>query len=150
MEKVNSVLDKSTHKETWELYNQECEKLKSDLACHSSELHFLQELLDRYFEEIVHNENLDEVRESLMRFQDLCYNCGRLKKRLKDHQGHLIDIIKGSTDYDPSMLLQEQSWIVKCKSSLMKDFKTVKKEILNIANTVIQINKDTNDIVFLH
>lgn len=148
MKKVTSTSDILNLKETWQKFNQECDKLRSELACYNKDLRFLQQLLDRYFDEIVQNENLDEIRESLIRFQDLCYNCGRLKKRVKDQQNKLIEMINGSPGHDPSTIKKEQSWIEKRKASLMKDFKVVKNEILIIADNVIQINKDNNDLVF--
>ena len=148
MEKVKSNPDKLNPIGTYQKYIQECENLKSELALNNKELSFLQQLLGRYFDEIVHTENLNGVRESLMRFQDLCYNCGRLKKRVEDQHQTLVDIINGALDYDPISVQKEQTWIEKCKSSLIKDCKTVKKEILNIANEVIQLNKDNNDLVF--
>ena len=95
MEKVSATSDILYSVDSLQTYILECEKLKSDIALKTKDIRFLQQLLDRYFDEIVQNENLDEIRESLMRFQDLCYNCSRLKKRIKDHQRQLVGILKG-------------------------------------------------------
>ncbi|EAR01747.1 hypothetical protein [Maribacter sp. HTCC2170] len=125
-----------------------CEDLKTELMFYSKDLRFLQQLLDRYFDEMVQNENLDEMRESLMRFQDLCYNCDRLKKRVKDQQKRLIDLMKGEKSLSHEALLLEQSSIEKSKTSLMGDFKMVKKEILTIADHVLQVKKDNESFSY--
>lgn len=133
---------------TWNTYLIECEQLKSELQAQTKDIRFLQRLLDRYFDEIVHNGNLDEVRESLMRFQDICYTSGHLKKRLKDHQKRLGGIIKGASDYDPRAIYKEQSWIKRNIASLITDFVAVEKEILIIADGVIQAGKDNRNVLY--
>ncbi|MBD1261041.1 hypothetical protein HZY62_10615 [Maribacter polysiphoniae] len=148
MGKLISSLDILNTRGTWNTYLKECEQLKSKLEVQTKDIRFLQQLLDRYFDEIVQNENLDEVRESLMRFQDLCYTCGRLKKRLKDHQNRLGGIIKGASDYDPRAIYKEQSWIKKNITSLITDFVAVEKEILIIADGVIQVGKDNRNVLY--
>ena len=132
----------------WHTYYTNCEKVKSDLALYSKDLRFLQQLLDRYFDEMVKNEHLDEIRESIIRFQDLCYDCGRLKKRVKDQQSHLLDIIKGASSYNNDTILKEQSSIENINVLLVKDFKMVKKEMLIIAEHVLQ-EKEGNES-FVH
>jgi hypothetical protein len=131
----------------WQNHYTKCENIKSDLAFCSKDLLFLQQLLDRYFDEMVKNEHLDEIRESLIRFQDLCYDCDRLKKRVKDQQSHLIDIIKGTSSHDHNAILIEQSGIENLNALLVKELKMVKKEILLIAENVLQENKDDESIV---
>ena len=143
-EQTSDILDKPIE---WQTYYLKCEKIKSDLADCSKDLRFLQQLLDRYFNEMVKFENLDEMRESLMRFQDLCYNCDRLKKRVKDQQSRILDIIKRTTKNDPSVSLKEQSAIEKLKSIFMKDFKMVKKEMLAIAEHAVQGTKENEGLV---
>ncbi len=148
MEKTAFTSDIYNSPSNWQTYYTQCEKVKSDLVIYSKDLRFLQQLLDRYFDELVKNENLDEMRESLMRFQDLCYDCDRLKKRVKDQQRHLLDTIKGTSAYDPNTILQEQSGIENRKSTLMKEFKTVKKEMFALADQVIQANKDNENLTY--
>ncbi|PIF00113.1 MAG: hypothetical protein CR994_07965 [Maribacter sp.] len=141
MGKLVSSLDILNTGDTWKTYLQECEQLKSELAVQTKDIRFLQQLLNRYLDKIIQNGNLDEVRESLMRFQDVCYDCGSFKKRLKDHQNRLADIIKGKSGYDPDSVHEEQSWIKKNIKLLIEDVVSVEKEILIIANDVIQSEK---------
>ena len=141
---TSNALNKPTD---WQNHYLRCEKVKSDLVFYSKDLHFLQQLLDKYFDEMVKNEHLDEIRESLIRFQDLCYDCDRLKKRVKDQQSHLIEIIKGTSSHDHNAILIEQSGIENLNALLVKELKMVKKEILLIAENVLQENKDDESIV---
>jgi len=141
---VSDILNKPTD---WKNHYLKCEKIKSDLACYSKDLRFLQQLLDRYFDELVKNENLDEMRESIIEFQDLCYNFDGLKKRVKDQQSHLIDIIKTASSHDHDAILKEQSSIEKCNAQFVKDFKMVKKEMLIIAEHVLQEKRNSESLV---
>lgn len=124
-----------------------CEKVKSDLVFYSKDLHFLQQLLNKYFDEMVKNEHLDEIRESLIRFQDLCYDCDCLKKRVKDQQSHLIDVIKAASSHDHNAILIEQSGIENRNALLMKELKMVKKEMFAIAEDSLQDKKDNESFV---
>ncbi|MCP4977784.1 MAG: hypothetical protein GY931_16665 [Maribacter sp.] len=143
---TSDILNKPTD---WQTYYLQCEKVKSDLVIYSKDLRFLQQLLNRYFDEMVKNGNLDEMRESLMRFQDLCYDCDRLKKRVKDQQSRLLDTIKGASSSDPDSILKEQSSIENRKSTLLKEFKMVKKEMYALADHVIQANKENENLTYL-
>lgn len=132
----------------WQAYYKECEIVKSELMIYSKDLRFLQQLLDRYFDKMIEIENLDEMRESLMLFQDVCYNCGRLKKKVKDQQKSLIEVIKGSNVYDQNTILDNQRAIKTSKLALMDDFKMVKKEMYLIANHIIKVKKDNENLSF--
>lgn len=141
---TSNVLNKPTD---WQNHYLQCENIKSDLAFYSKDLRFLQQLLDRYFDEMVKIEHLDEMRESILRFQDLCYYCDRLKKRVKDQQTRLIDIIKAVASHDHNAVLKEQSSIENGNVLLVKDFKMVKKEMLILAEHVLQENEDNDSFV---
>jgi hypothetical protein len=141
---TSDILNKTTD---WQNHYLKCEKIKSDLAFYSKDLLFLQQLVDQYFDEMVKNEHLDEIRESLIRFQDLCYDCDCLKKRVKDQQSHLIDIIKGASSHDYNTILKEQSSIENGNVVLMKELKMVKKEMFLISEHVLQEKKDNESFV---
>ncbi len=141
---TSDILNKTTD---WQNHYLKCEKIKSDLAFYSKDLLFLQQLVDQYFDEMVKNEHLDEIRESLIRFQDLCYDCDCLKKRVKDQQSHLIDIIKGASSHDYKTILKEQSSIENGNVVLMKELKMVKKEMFLISEHVLQEKKDNESFV---
>lgn len=143
-EQTSDILDKPIE---WQTYYLKCEKIKSDLVVNTKDLRFLQQLLDRYFDEMIKIENLDEMRESLMRFQDLCYNCDRLKKRVKDQQSRILDIMKRTTKNALNVCIEEQSTIEKLVSVFMKDFKMVKKEMLAIAEHAVQGTKENEGLV---
>jgi len=141
---TSDILNKPTD---WQNHYLKCEKVKSDLVFYSKDLRFLQQLLDKYFDEMVKNEHLDEIRESLIRFQDFCYDCDRLKKRVKDQQSHLIDIIKGVSSHDHNAILVEQSGIENSNVLLVKELKMVKKELLLITENVLEDKKDNESFV---
>ncbi len=126
----------------WKNHYLKCENAKSDLMFYAGDLQFLQNLLDTHFEEMVKNGNLDEMRESLIRFQDLCYNYGRLKKRIKDQLRNLISIINGSIKSNLDVLINEQTEIEKKTALLTTNFKLVEKEILSIADHSLGVKKE--------
>ncbi len=137
MRKTAYTSENSDRLVDWKAYYLKCENAKSNLVFYAGDLQFLQKLLDTHFEEMVKNGNLDEMRESLIRFQDLCYNYGRLKKRVKDQQGNLISIIEGSLKINSDILINEQTEIENKMALLTTDFKLVEKEILSIADHLL-------------
>ncbi|NNK18578.1 MAG: hypothetical protein HKP49_05445 [Maribacter sp.] len=134
----SGILGKPTN---WQNHYLKCEEIKSELVLYTKDLRFLQQLLDRYFNEMVKNEPLDEIRESLMRFQDICYNCDRLMKRVKDQQSNLINLMKSTSDQGHDTLLKEQMNIENRSTLLNKNFKIVKKEMFTIADHVLETKK---------
>ncbi|MGB5498980.1 MAG: hypothetical protein WBM77_08640 [Maribacter sp.] len=147
MEKTQHTSDILNKPTEWKNHYLKCEKVKSDLACYSKDLRFLQQLLDRYFDELVKNENLDEMRESIIKFQDLCFDFDSLKKKVKDQQTHLIDIIKVASRHDHDAILKEQSCIENRNLQLGKDFKIVKKEMLLLTEHMLQKVRDNEHFV---
>lgn len=132
----------------WQAYYKECENVKSELMVCSKDLRFLQQLLDRYFDKMVQIGNLDEMRESLMLFQDVCYNCDCLKKKVEDQQKSLIGIIKGSPVYNQNTILDTQRNLKAKKSSFLSDFNIVKKEMYLIADHMIKVKKDNGNLSY--
>ena len=148
MEKTVSHSEILSNPTNWQTHYLKCEEIKSELAFYTKDLRFLQQLLNRYFNEMVKNEPLDEIRESLMRFQDLCYNCDRLMKRVKDQQSHLINLMKGISNQAHDTLLKEQFSIEKRSTLLTKNFNIVKKEMFTIADHVLESKKDSENSTY--
>jgi len=144
MENANSPTDAFNKPIDWQDYYSKCADIKSDLAFYTDDIRFLQQLLDKYFQEMAKTENLDEIREILMRFQDLCFIHGQLKKRLKDQQHNLVGIIKGAPEVSPDKLISEQSIIKKQFVLFEVGFKTVKKEMLTMADDVLEVRKEND------
>lgn len=142
MRKAAYTSENSERLVNWKTYYLKCENVKSDLVFYAGDLQFLQKLLDRHFEEMVKNGNLDEMRESLIRFQDLCYNYGRLKKRVEDQLGNLINMTKGTLKINPDILINEQIEIENKMAQLTRDFRIVEKEMLSIADHLLEIKKE--------
>lgn len=142
MRKAVYTSENSERLVNWKTYYLKCENVKSDLAFYAGDLKFLQKLLDTHFEEMVKNRNLDEMRESLIRFQDLCYNYGCLKKRVKDQLGNLISMTKNTLKINPDILINEQIEIEKKMAQLTRDFRIVEKEMLSIADHLLEIKKE--------
>jgi hypothetical protein len=139
MRKAVYTSEKSGRLINWKAYYLECENAKSNLVFYAGDLQFLRNLLDTHFEEMAKNGNLDEMRESLIRFQDLCYNYDHLKKRVKDQQSNLIN---GSLKINPDMLILEQTEIENKMVQLTKDFRIVEKEMLSIADHLLGIKNE--------
>jgi hypothetical protein len=112
------------------------------LVFYAEDLQFLQNPLDTNFEEMMKNGNLDEMRESLIRFQDLCYDYSHLKKRVEDQQGNLMALIKDSLKINPDILIHEQIEIERKMVQLTTDLKLVEKEILSFADQLLGIKKE--------
>jgi hypothetical protein len=85
------------------------------------------------------------MRESLMHFQDVCYNCDKLKKRVKEQQTHILNMIKGVPQATMENLIVEQSEIEEKLGMLRMNFKMVKKEMYTIAGHVLEVEKATKN-----
>lgn len=114
----------------------------SDLSFYADDLKFLNHLQERYFEEMVAHENLDEIREEVIRFENLRYSCKKLIGAIKLHQRQLSSYIQAEENETKQRFEHEhQKLDVKIKTFVLT-FKKTKKEIFSIADTVLERRKE--------
>ncbi|MGB5666686.1 MAG: hypothetical protein WBM53_07550 [Maribacter sp.] len=116
-----------------------CKDIETNLLFYKDDLQSLKNILDTNFDDLVKNENLDELRESLMALQDLSYDNTRLLKQVKILKTKLLDTINGSSNNNVSELLNETSKLEKKRKKFISNYKIIKKELFGIVDDVLQI-----------
>ena len=119
----------------------EVEKWISKLLFYTDELKFLQNLLDRYFTEILEHENLDEMRESMMRLQDLKYRCDKLVIRTKRYRNNLTEAVDNKDLMAAENRLPKHRELHDDIANFSKGLNSFKKEIFFITELVLETKK---------
>ena len=121
---------------------EESDQFMKDMTFFKKDMIFLEHLLDRYFRKMVSIKNLDEVRESVIRFQNLNYSHDKLFNSLKIHRSKLRSTkderSKESVDDLMNGQLNLLTWIVQFSA----DYKKIRREILSITNEVLEAKKE--------
>lgn len=113
-------------------------KWKSDLQFYKDDLIFIQHIMDHYLSVILLNENLDEIRESTMRLEDLKYRCNGLLKSIASFRRKIGDSFQEGVNN--ALLTGHSTMKVRIKD-FKSDFKALKVEIFSIADRAIEIGK---------
>lgn len=121
----------------WQKLYWETDDWVSYLSFYKDELQFLQKLLDRYFEDMVQYQNLDEIREEVMRFQDLKYTCAELLANTREHRYQLALVIDKEDD-GQGMTQKTHLRLQKNFQDFTLGFTTAKKEIQDITKELME------------
>lgn len=114
------------------------EKWISKLLLHTDELKFLQNLIDRYFTELLEHENLDEMRESIIRLQDMKYRCDKLVVRTEKHRGNISRALENKGLVAAKNILPEHVKLQGDIAIFSKGLNSVKKEVFFITELVLE------------
>ncbi len=130
-------------KSDWQELYLQTEKWISDLSFYTDELRFFNTLHERYFSEMVKNENLDEIREEIMRFQDTRYACEKLLNETKVHLHQLVQVIENSgANGNAAGIVQQKHQELRQEMTFFElNFKANKKEIFVITQNVLENQK---------
>lgn len=127
-----------------ETYYDQTASLISDLKFYQDDLVFLKQLLDRYFEDMVKSENLDEIREGMIRFQNLGFKCTSLLKKLTTFRTDLTKFLeKPQKDMPTQIKTEYRSLEMEIERFALK-FRNTKEEIFNMAEHVLELKKKQN------
>lgn len=121
----------------WQKLYWEADNWVNHLTFYEDELQFLQKLLDRCFEDLVQYQNLDEVREEVMRFQDLKYSCSKLLANSREHRYQLALAID-EKDAEHGMTQQTHLGLQEKLQDFTLAFTTTKKEIQGITKELVE------------
>tara|TARA_R110000868_G_scaffold126481_6_gene333583 strand:- start:2282 stop:2764 length:483 start_codon:yes stop_codon:yes gene_type:complete len=141
MQKGNeNVVKNVTSSKILPMYH-EAKEWNSTMEFYSDSLLGLKNILDRYLDEILQHENLDEIRECAMLLQDLRYTSGLLLEEIKSHLGELAEFQDKEKEATP-LLAKEHLELKKKLAVFQDDFKEIKKEIFSITEHAIEISKE--------
>lgn len=121
----------------WQKLYWEADNWVSHLAFYKDELQFLQKHLDRYFEDMVQYQNLDEIREEVMRFQDLKYTCNKLLTNTREHRYQLALAID-EKDTEHNLSQQTHLGLQEKLQDFTLGFTTTKREIRYITKELME------------
>lgn len=123
-----------------ELYS-ETEKWISDLGFYADELQFFKKLHNLYFSEMVENENLDEIREEVIRFQEVRFAHEKLVNKTKAHLHQLVLAINAN-DPNSHAIQQKHKTLQQDIEVFVLNFKANKKELFSITQNVLENQKE--------
>lgn len=126
----------------WQKLYWETDNWVTHLSFYEDELRFLEKLLDRYFEEMVQYQNLDEIREEVMRFQDLKYTCTKLMANTREHRNQLA-LVMDKNDDGHGSIQQTHFRLGKNLQDFTMGFITTKKEIQYITRELLMESPKT-------
>ncbi len=125
----------------WQKLYWEADNWVNHLTFYKDELLFLQRLLDRYFEDLIQYQNLDEIREEVMRFQDLKYTCNKLLANTREHRYQLALAID-EKDTEHGFTRRTHLGLQEKLQDFTLGFKTTKKEIQSITQELMESLKE--------
>lgn len=121
----------------WQKLYWEADNWVNHLTFYEDELQFLQKLLDLYFEDLVQYQNLDEIREEVMRFQDLKYTCSKLLANTREHR-HQLALAINEKDTEHGFTRQTHLGLQEKLQDFTLGFNTTKKEIQYITKELVE------------
>lgn len=124
-------------------YSTTAEDWLSDLVFYKNNIRFLQCLLDRFYTDMALQENLDEMREVMMRFQDVKYLYKTTLHRIKSHRVDLAEASQGSSPKDILTVERQHLDLQKEIKALVQSFKETNGEIHNMVDIALQLNRET-------
>ena len=122
-------------------YYRTTENWISDLLFYRDELKFLQHVVDRYYNIMVKLENLDEMREGVIRLNDLKYRCASLLRAIRKLQKRLSERVKTNNYKDPRTIIASHERTSKKFQTFLRDVRASKREIFSIADEVLEMQK---------
>ena len=120
------------------------EQWASDLLFYNDELRFLNHILDRYFSDMVALENLDEIRESTIRLQDLRNDCDKISEDIKIHFGELTKCID-HPELAPKSIQGNHDRLGKEYLEFVEKSKRIKREFFTITEHVLAAKKEKSN-----
>ena len=139
MEKAHLDQKVNTSKST--IMYEEAKDWISTLEFHNDSLIGLKNIIDRYLDEMVLHENLDEIRECVMRLQEVRYTCRSLLKKVKSHQSLLIKQIDKKQEIN--LVLENSHQALNARLRVLKTkFHEIKNEVFFITEYAMEIDKE--------
>jgi hypothetical protein len=101
----------------------------------------LKNIIDSYLDEIIIRENLDEIRECVMRLQDFKYTCKLLLKEVQIHQSKLTKHL--ANKQVESLVLDKAHQIINAKlNGLTTEYYEMKNEVFFITEYAMEVDKE--------
>lgn len=113
------------------------EHWQSDLKFYKGDLHFLYQLIDKYFIWLVNQENLDEMRTIATGLSESVKNCDILLEKTSKHLAHLAELIDDPFKYDSHKFRSEHEELENEIVSFIKKFWKIKKDTFVVSEHVI-------------
>lgn len=130
-----------------EKWNDELRGLISEVEFYKDDIKFIEVLINRFLKDMLKHENLDELRESMMRLQTLKTKCNTLLENLKQHRQNLDKISDMENEMNISKFEHSQNNLKENATTFRLEFQNVKQEIYRFADDYLEIKKDIESAV---
>lgn len=114
---------------------------QSDLIFFSDEMRFFRSLVDRYFLALIEKDNIGKTRAIAVRLADLEQDRLQLEKKIASHLTHLGGLIENAFSHDAQSTLDEHQEMEAAMTNLVKQFRTLKKDIFQLTEHVMESEK---------
>ncbi len=128
-------------------WNDELRGLISEVEFYKDDIKFIEMLINRFLEDMLKHENLDELRESMMRLHTLKTKCNTLLKGLKHHRQNLNKISNVENEKNISKFENLQNNLTEDVTGFRLEFQNVKQEIYRFADDYLEIKKDIENAI---
>ncbi len=130
-----------------EKWNGELRRLISEVEFYKDDIRFIDVLIGKFLKDMLKHENLDELRESMMRLQTLKTQCNSLLKDLKQQRQNMDKISDMENKMHISKFENAQNKLIENVEAFRLDFQNGKQEIYRFADDYLEIKKDIKSAV---
>jgi DNA repair ATPase RecN len=128
-------------------WNDELRGLISEVEFYKDDIKFIEMLINRFLEDMLKHENLDELRESMMRLHALKTKCNTLLKGLKHHRQNLNKISNMENEKNISKFENSLNNLTEDVTGFRQKFQNVKQEIYRFADDYLEIKKEIENAI---
>ena len=117
------------------------EHWKSDMAFVADELHFLDDLISKYFIWLTAEENVSKVQELVAQVHKLKERRNELEANINRHLMHIEELMENAFSHDEHQFRDEHVKLEEEMTRLTNDFKNLKKQVFEVTENVIESEK---------
>ncbi|MFX0557910.1 hypothetical protein ACOCEA_14010 [Maribacter sp. CXY002] len=122
-------------------YYERVKSFISEFEFYKDDIRFIDILISRFLDDMLKHENLDELRESMIRLHRLKSLCNTLLKNLKQHLQNLGKISESTYKDKIDKLEESQNKLEETVKSFKNEFQNIKHEIYSFADDYLEIKK---------
>ena len=117
------------------------EHWQSDLEFYGDEIKFLQNLMSKYFLQLVQEENAEHLQDLVGRLLGIDKSHVSLKDKTIQHLSHLVEVVKDSNSSQGQQFRDEHADLEDGFTIFVNDFKTLKKDVFKVTEHILHTEK---------
>lgn len=114
---------------------------QSDMAFFEDELRFIDVLIDKYFNSLIDPENMDRTKAIAANLSQVKSDREKLTSRIAEHLRHIKELMTNTSTQDAATFRQEHGRLEDDLTEFVKSFRTAKKEIFQLTESIARTEK---------